>query len=63
MKDAFAQLEAVAIAVTNPGFNKQSGTFSGAVQIYQVPHEKAEGDTETKLDRLTDMIEALRDEC
>ncbi len=27
---AIAQLEAVTIAIVNPGFNKQSGTFSGA---------------------------------
>src|ERR1700733_10401052 len=39
---SLAQLEAVLIAVTNPGFNKQSGTFSQAIQVFQVPHEDAE---------------------
>ena len=62
VKVAFAQLEAVAIAVTNPGLNKQSGTFGGAVQVYQVPHEDAEGDLETKLDRISDTIRLLRND-
>ena len=56
---AIAQLEAVAIAITNPGFNKQSGTFKDAMQVFQVPHEDAEGDLETKLDRIADKLDRL----
>jgi len=59
IKSALGQLEAVAIAIINPGYNKQSGTFAGATQVYQVPHEEAEGDLETKLARMTQMIEEL----
>lgn len=59
VKAAFAQLEAVAIAIINPGFNKQSGTFDGAQQVFQVPHEDAEGDMETKLDRMSAMCTEL----
>ena len=58
--DAFAQLEAVLIAVTNPGFNKQNGTFRDAIQVFQVPHEDAEGDLDTKLGRIMDKIESLQ---
>ena len=36
-KVAFSQLEAISIAIVNPGFNKQSGTFAGATQVFQVP--------------------------
>ncbi len=53
---ALAQLEAVTIAIINPGFNKQSGTFKGATQIYQVPDARAEGDLETKVNRLLTMV-------
>jgi hypothetical protein len=53
------QLEAITIAAINPGFNKQSGTFVGATQVFQVPHESAEGDLETKLARLSKMVEQL----
>lgn len=53
---AIGQLEAIAIAIINPGFNKQSGTFAGANQVFQVAHERAEGDLETKLNRIMDVI-------
>lgn len=56
---ALGQLEAIAIAIVNPGFNKQSGTFKRATQVFQVPHESAEGDIETKLARLADKIDTL----
>ncbi|MFV2037711.1 MAG: hypothetical protein ACC646_08985, partial [Paracoccaceae bacterium] len=54
--DALQQLEAVTISIINPGFNKQSGSFSGATQVFQVPHDDAEGDLETKLERLSIQI-------
>lgn len=57
---ALSQLEAIAIAIVNPGFNKQSGTFAGATQVFQVPQEAAEGDLETKLERMTRMMEDIR---
>jgi hypothetical protein len=60
VKDSLGQLEAIAIAIINPGFNKQSGTFVGATQVYQVPHESAEGDMETKLERMSTMIADLK---
>ena len=59
IKEALGQLEAISIAIINPGFNKQSGTFAGAEQVFQVPHDDAEGDIETKLARLADKIELL----
>jgi hypothetical protein len=59
ISNAFAQLEAVLIAVTNPGFNKQNGTFTDAVQVFQVPHAKAEGDVDTKLGRLMAKLEEI----
>ena len=59
VKVALGQLEASVIAIINPGFNKQSGTFSNAAQVYQIPHEDAEGDMETKLVRLTGLVSAL----
>ena len=60
IKASLGQLEAISIAIINPGFNKKSGTFAGATQVYQVPHDRAEGDLETKLDRLTKMMEDIR---
>ena len=54
-----AQLEAVSISIINPGSNKQSGTFVGATQVFQVPHEASEGDLETKLARLSEQISAI----
>ena len=58
--EALGQLEAVAISIVNPGFNKQSGTFGQAVQVFQVPHDEADGDLETKLSRLTKLVVELR---
>jgi hypothetical protein len=60
IRSALAQVEAISIAIINPGFNKQSGTFAGATQVFQVPHEQAEGDLETKLVRLTKLVEGLK---
>ena len=60
--EALKQLEAIAIAIVNPGFNKQSGTFAGAIQVFQVPHQEAEGDMETKLARLDAKIDELLSE-
>jgi hypothetical protein len=60
VKGALAQLEAITIAIINPGFNKQSGTFTGATQVYQVPHERSEGDIETKLERLTELVRQMK---
>ena len=56
---ALAQLEAVSIAIVNPGFNKQSGTFANATQVYQIPHEAADGDLEAKIERLTELVETM----
>lgn len=58
---SLAQLEAVLISVTNPGFNKQGGTFSSAQQVFQVPHDEAEGDLDTKLGRLMDKLDAIEE--
>ncbi len=60
VKTALGQLEAAAIAIINPGFNRQSGTFANAVQVFQLPHEEAEGDIETKLDRLSELVSNLK---
>lgn len=46
------QMEAIAIAIINPGNNKQSGTFAGATQVFQIPNEVADGDADTKLERI-----------
>ena len=59
IKEALAQLEAATIAIINPGFNRQAGTFGDAVQVFQVPHEDAEGDIETKLIRLAGKLDKL----
>lgn len=58
--NALAQLEAAVIAIINPGFNKQGGSFADAVQVFQVPHEDAEGDLETKLGRLSASVAELK---
>ena len=60
-KTFLAQLEAVAIAISNPPFNKQWGSFGNkAKRVFQVAHDEAEGDVITKLDRLQKMIGDLR---
>lgn len=59
LKAALSQLEAVSIAIVNPGFNRQSGSFNGATQVFQVPHEDAKGDLETQLARLNEKFESL----
>lgn len=50
--DALAQLEAILIAATDPRFNKQSGTFKEADQVFQVPHDDADGSVADKLKRM-----------
>lgn len=60
-KEALTQLEAICISITNPGHNKKSGAFAKAEQVYQVQHEEAEGDLETKVDRLREQIETKVD--
>lgn len=59
VSDALAQLEAASIAIVNPGFNKQSGTFVNATQVFQVLHESADGDLEAKVERLTILVADL----
>jgi hypothetical protein len=61
-KKALALVEAISIAIINPGFNKQAGSFCGAKQVFQVPHERAEGDMETKLTRLFDYFSTRMDD-
>lgn len=56
---ALQQLEAISIAIINPGFNRQNGTFADATQFFQMPHERSEGDLETKLERLRLQIEMI----
>ena len=65
---SLAQLEAVTIAISNPRFNMQSGSFEPARRVSQVPHSGADGDVvtkkldqlQTKLDRLQKTIGDLR---
>lgn len=59
---ALKQLEAISIAIINPGFNKQGGSFKGALQMYQVPHPESDGDLETKLVRLESKLITLLEE-
>lgn len=59
VQKSLAQLEAIVVAIINPGFNKQHGTFKGAQQVFQVPHDEAEGNIDTKLARLEKQIEKL----
>ena len=49
------------LAIVNPGFNKQSGTFAGAIQVFQVPHENTKGDMETKLARLAAQMDGIKE--
>ena len=59
IENAFRQLEAVTIAIINPGFNKQSGTFKGAKQVFQAPHNDSVGNLETRLSRIEEKLEEL----
>ena len=59
VENALRQLEAITIAIINPGFNKQSGIFANAKQVFQAPHPKSEGDLETKLSRIAEKIKEL----
>jgi hypothetical protein len=61
IKPALQQLEAISIAIINPGFNKQAGCFAGAKQVYQVPHDESVGDVETRLDRIEDALMEITD--
>ncbi len=59
-KAALQQLEAIAIAIINPGFNKQSGAFAKAKQVYQVAHDFSEGDISTRLARMEAALGEIR---
>lgn len=59
IKQDLLSLEAVLIAVINPGFNRNNGSFGGAEEVFQVAHEQAEGDIETQLRRIRGAIEKL----
>ena len=60
--DALAQLEAILIAITNPRFNKQSGTFKKASQVFQAPHDDADGDIADKLKKMEARMEKVLNE-
>ena len=60
--DALAQLEAILISITNPRFNKQSGTFTNARQVFQVPHDEADGDIADKLKKMEARMEKMLNE-
>ena len=57
--DALAQLEAILISITNPRFNKQSGTFAKAVQVFQATHDEADGDIADKLKKMEERMEKM----
>ena len=57
--DALAQLEAILISITNPRFNKQSGTFANAVQVFQAAHDEADGDIADKLKKMEERMEKM----
>ena len=57
--DALAQLEAILISITNPRFNKQSGTFANARQVFQVPHPHADGGIADKLKNMEERMEKM----
>ena len=57
--DALAQLEAILISITNPRFNKQSGTFANARQVFQVPHPDADGGIADKLKNMEERMEKM----
>ncbi len=61
-KTALAQLEAILISITNPRFNKQSGTFAKADQVYQVAHPEADGDMADKLRKMEERMEKMLNE-
>ena len=56
IKDAIILLEAITIAITNPGFNRQSGSFKNAKQVFQAPHDEAVGTLETQISNLRESI-------
>ncbi len=58
---ALTQLEAIIIAVVNPGSNKQSGAFKDATQVYQVRHPKLEDDVFTKVKSIEKDIKTIID--
>ena len=60
IKNALKQLEAITIAIINPGFNKQSGTFANAKQVFQSSHEESDGDLETKLSRIDKDLQKIK---
>ena len=61
IKDDLKQLEEITIAIINPVFSKRSAeTLTGALQMFQVPHEEAEGDLDMKLSRITEQINSIK---
>ncbi len=61
IKHALAQLEAILIVVTNPRFNKQSGTYAGAVQVFQATHDEADGDITDKFQTMEKMLKEIKE--
>ncbi len=56
---ALQQVEAISIAILNPGFNRQAGTFADAVQVHQESHPESHGDLEDSLDRIENRLRAM----
>lgn len=50
-------LEAISIAITNPGYNRQSGAFKGAKRVYQEHDKRAFGEMQDKLDYILMLLE------
>ena len=61
IEHALAQLEAILIVVTNPRFNRQSGTYAGAVQVFQATHDEADGDITDKLQTMEKMLKEIKE--
>ena len=59
--DSLAQLEAILIAITNPRFNKASGAFKQADQVFQVPHDESDGDIADKLRRMEEVLNEIKE--
>ena len=58
--DSLRQLEAILIEVTNPRFNRQSGKFGSAREVFQVSHDEADGDIADKLARMEETLKEIR---
>ena len=59
--DALAQLEAILIAATDPRFNKQSGKFGEAAQVFQVTHSQADGSIADKLKKMEMALQEIKE--